>query len=157
MKIFLPLFLLLLSSSSFAGNAYPKGPDQRLTPGSLCDTPDTHRYPEQIPYCTRDVNAAQKELIFINYRKLGYSLSGDRGQYKIDHLIPLCAGGSNNENNLWPQYHTISARTDLIEQWGCEVLANGKITQKALIDLVMKAKLDLKEAPGVLKYLQKLR
>ncbi len=157
MKNILVLLVLSFASHSFAGNAYPRGPDVNLTPGSLCNSPTAHRYPEQIPYCERDVNSATKELVFINYRKLGYSLSGDRGQYKVDHYIPLCAGGSNNENNLWPQYHTISERTDMIEMRGCEVLALGKITQKELVGLVMKAKLDLSEAPTVLKYLNKLR
>ncbi len=157
MKYIASLLLLCLTYNSHAGNAYPRSPDAGLTPGSLCLSPDSHRYPEQIPYCERDVSWANKELVFINYRKLGFSLSGDRGQYKIDHLIPLCAGGSNNDNNLWPQYRTISARTDLIEMWGCEVLAKGKITQKELVELVLKAKLDLKEAPAIEKYLKKLR
>ncbi len=157
MKITIVLILLSLSSSTFAGNAYPRGPDTIQTPGSLCQTPDSHRYPEQIPYCARDVSWATKELIFVNYRKLGFSLSGERDQYKIDHLIPLCAGGSNNENNLWPQYRTISERTDLLEQRGCEVLASGKLSQKEVIELLLKAKHDLKEVPAVLKYFEKHR
>lgn len=157
MKTTIALLLLSISLNSFAGNAYPRGPDTAQTPGSLCNTPDSHRYPEQIPYCERNVNWATKELIFVNYRKLGFSLSGERDQYKIDHLIPLCAGGSNHENNLWPQYRTISERTDLLEQRGCEVLANGRLSQKEVIELLLKAKRDLSQAPAVLKYFNKLR
>ncbi|MES2526996.1 MAG: hypothetical protein V4598_07900 [Bdellovibrionota bacterium] len=157
MKTTLALLLLSLSLDTFAGNAYPRGPVANQTPGSLCQSPDSYRYPEQIPYCERDVSWATKEMIFVNYRRLGFSLSGERGQYKIDHLIPLCAGGSNNENNLWPQYRTISERTDLLEQRGCEVLAKGKLSQKEVVELVLKAKLDLNEAPAVLKYFNKLR
>ncbi len=157
MKTKLALLTLLLSFNSIAGNAYPRSPDLRQTPGSLCHTPDSHRYPEQIPYCDRDVEWTAKELVFITYKKLGYSLSGERSQYKIDHFIPLCAGGSNSEDNLWPQYYTLSERTDLIETRGCEILAKGKITQKELIALIMRAKLDFKEAPAVLKILNKLR
>ena len=52
----------------------------------------------------RDVSGWQKELVFISYRKLGYSLSGERSEYKVDHFIPLCVGGSNEMSNLWPQY-----------------------------------------------------
>lgn len=156
MKLYLAFVLTLLSLNAFAGNPYPKGPDLQFTPGSLCTTPDSYRYPEKIPYCERELNSAMKEFIFIKYRKLGFSLSGDRGQYKVDHFIPLCAGGSNNEDNLWPQYYTISQRTDLIETRGCEVLAKGRISQKDLIELIMKAKLDLKAAPEVLKQLNKL-
>lgn len=157
MKNCLPFLTLFLCSLAVAGNPYPRSPDPVLTPGSYCETPDSHRYPEQIPYCERAVNSAQKELVFIKYRKLGYSLSGDRGQYKVDHLIPLCAGGSNNEDNLWPQYRTISQRTDLIEQWGCEVLAKGRITQRELVDLILRAKRNLEEAPAILKLIKKLR
>lgn len=149
--------LLLLSLNAFAGNPYPRSPDLTLTPGSLCDRPTEYRYPEQIPYCERALNSFNKELIMMAYQKLGWSLSGERGQYKIDHFIPLCAGGSNNDDNLWPQYYTISKITDALEPLGCEVLAKGNITQKDLIDLIMKAKLNLKEVPAALKYLKSIR
>jgi hypothetical protein len=157
MKIIIALFFILASINSFAGKAYPRLPDLTITPGSLCDTPDTYRYPEQIPYCERALNSFDKELVFMAYRKLGWSLSGERSQYKVDHFIPLCAGGSNNPDNLWPQYYTISKLTDGLEPLGCEVLGKGNITQKELIELIMKAKLDTKEVPAVLKYLKKLR
>lgn len=157
MKMIIALVVLLTSSHSFAGRAFPRSPDLTATPGSLCNTPDTHRYPEQIPYCERALNSFDKELVFIAYRKLGWSLSGERSQYKVDHFIPLCAGGSNEMDNLWPQYHTVSKLTDPLEPLGCEVLAKGNITQKELISLIMKAKLNTKEVPAVLKYLRKLR
>ncbi len=157
MKIILALAFIFTSFSSIAGRAYPRFPDLKATPGSLCNTPDTHRYPEQIPYCERSLNSFDKELVFIAYRKLGWSLSGERSQYKVDHFIPLCAGGSNEMDNLWPQYYTISKLTDPLEQLGCEVLAKGNITQKELISLIMEAKLDTKQVPAVLKHIKKLR
>lgn len=148
---------LFISLNVFAGNPYPRSPDLTLTPGSLCDTPDSHRYPEQIPYCERALNSFNKELIMIAYKKIGYSLSGERSQYKIDHFIPLCAGGSNKDDNLWPQYYTISKITDPLEALGCEVLAKGNIGQKELVELIQKAKLNLKETPSITKYLKSLR
>lgn len=157
MKILLLSVVLSVSSQAFGGNAYPRFPDSTLTPGSLCDTPDRFRYPEQIPYCERLLNSFDKESIFIAYRKLGYSLSGERAQYKVDHFIPLCAGGSNKSDNLWPQYYTISALTDPLEPLGCEVLAKGRITQKELVELIIKAKLNTKEVPQALKYLRSLK
>lgn len=157
MKILIALILAFASLHSFAGNAYPRSPDLKLTPGSLCDTPDSYRYSEQIPYCERSLNSFGKEVVFMAYRKIGFSLSGERSQYKVDHFIPLCAGGSNKDDNLWPQYYTISQRTDALEALGCEVLALGKITQRELIDQIMKAKLDTKQVPQILKYLKSLR
>lgn len=153
------IFILAFSSlEALAGRAYPRSPEAQLTPGSLCSQPDSYRYPEKIPYCERALNSFDKEAIFMIYRKEGnYSLSGERSQYKVDHFIPLCAGGSNNPDNLWPQYYTISKITDPLEPLGCEKLAKGLITQKELVELIMKAKMDLSQVSGVLKYLKSLR
>lgn len=156
MKILLFLSLTFSLLSAHAGNAYPRTPNTTLTPGALCSTPIEYRYPEQIPYCEREVNSWLKELVFINYRKLGFSLSGERSQYKVDHFIPLCAGGSNDITNLWPQYYTISERTDPLEPLGCKVLAKGKISQRELVDLITDAKLDLTKIPEVIKILKQL-
>lgn len=152
----LSLLLLTISVSSFAGNPYPRSPNLSLTPGALCTTPIEYRYPERIAYCEREVSSWQKELVFINYRKLGYSLSGERHQYKVDHFIPLCAGGSNDITNLWPQYYTISEKTDPLEPLGCKVLSKGKITQKELIDLITDVKLDISKLPEAMKLLGRL-
>lgn len=156
MKTLLALVIFLSTQYSFAGRAYPRVPELSLTPGSLCDAPDTHRYPEQIPYCERALNSFDKELTFITYRNFGYSLSGERGQYKVDHFIPLCAGGSNKQDNLWPQYFTISKLTDALEKLGCDVLAKGNISQKEVIEIITSAKLNTKEVPKHTKYLKKL-
>ncbi len=155
-KHILIIAMILFATNTSAGNAYPRSPEPSLTPGALCITPDSYRYPEQIPYCERALNSFNKESIFITYRAFGYSLSGDRGQYKVDHFIPLCAGGSNEPANLWPQYYTISKITDPLEALGCEVLALGKITQKELIEIVVAAKADLKKAPEAIKAFKKI-
>lgn len=148
--------LMALSFNAFAGNPFPRSPDLSLTPGALCTTPSEFRYPEQIAYCEREVNSWQKELVFLNYRKIGFSLSGERSQYKIDHFIPLCIGGSNDISNLWPQYFTVSKKTDALEPLACAALAKGKISQREVIDLVMAAKLDLTKLSETMKRLKKL-
>lgn len=147
----------LISGSAFSAE-YPQGPDQALTPGTLCDRPDTHRYPEKIPYCSRDVSRNQKKQIFAIYRsELGYVLDlTRRSDYKIDHYVPLCAGGSNDQTNLWPQHVSIFTITDPIEALGCEKLAMGKIRQKVLIDLIRRAKNDLKSASMVLEEIRNI-
>lgn len=156
MKLLLILSLATLTTLAFGGNPYPRSPNPTLTPGALCTTPIEYRYPERIAYCEREVSSWQKEMVFINYRKLGYSLSGERNQYKVDHFIPLCAGGSNELTNLWPQYYTISEKTDPLEPLGCKVLAKGKITQKELIDLITDVKLDHSRLPEAMKTLSRL-
>jgi hypothetical protein len=147
----------VLNASAIDPMAYPKMPDLSLTPGSLCDHPDSYRHPEQIPYCERAVNSFAKEAVFIAYKNIGFRLNSDRANFKVDHFIPLCAGGSNNMDNLWPQHHTLSTITDQIESMGCEKLSKGKILQKDLVDLVTRAKLNLEDAPKILKQLRSLR
>jgi hypothetical protein len=144
------LFLTLLVSLSVNAKdvifkaEYPMGPESELTPGSLCDRPDQYRYPEHIAYCNRDVDSHLKKEIFEDYRQEGYRLDPkDRPNYKIDHLIPLCAGGSNHEDNLWPQHVTIYTQTDPLESIGCEKLKAGRIKQAELIRLILEAKKNL--------------
>ncbi len=152
------LFILSLLTVNAYSLEYPKSPNPQVTPGSLCDRPDTYRYPEQIAYCERDVSSQTKNDVFATYRShFGFKLDvRNRSSYKIDHFIPLCAGGINHEDNLWPQHVTIFTITDPIESIGCEKLSAGKISQKNLIGLVKQAKLNLAEAPKVISYLQSL-
>jgi hypothetical protein len=158
MKVLVFLFTVMTLEAGASVMAFPKSPDPKITPGSLCTKPTTYRHPERIPYCERAVNSYAKELIFIAYRKdLGFSLSGDRADYKVDHFIPLCFGGSNEDDNLWPQHKSLSKVTDIIESQGCEKLGKGKLTQKDAIDMIVRAKLNLTEAPAILKRLKKIQ
>jgi hypothetical protein len=137
---------------------YPIGPVASLTPGRLCERPDAYRYAERIPYCNRDVNPMLKEMIFREYREIGYRLDPRRREdFKIDHLVPLCAGGSNDEDNLWPQHVSIFSQTDTLESLGCEKLKLGKIRHTQLVQLIVAAKRDLNLLPRTLSYLSSLR
>jgi hypothetical protein len=156
MKILIPLLALHLSLA-FGAESFPLGPHPEMTPGELCARPDTYRYPERIGYCERDVSSELKDHVFQSYKKLGYTMPSDRrSSYKIDHYIPLCAGGSNGVDNLWPQHLTVGRQTDLLEDVGCQMLAKGKITQADLIGLIKRAKNDLSEASDVLRILRNL-
>jgi hypothetical protein len=154
------LMMLFLTTTVSAGTSrgeYPTGPDATLTPGRLCDRPDAYRYPERIPYCNRHVDPALKDDVFREYRNEGYRLNPkDRNRYKIDHLSPLCAGGSNEEDNLWPQHETIYIQTDAIEAVGCEKLKLAKIKQSDLVKLIIASKKNLTLAPKTLSYLNSL-
>lgn len=158
-KLLKLIFLLLFTSMNlFAASEYPLAPDPRLTPGSFCNQPDAYRYPENIPYCNREsLIIGVKEDVFNEYRRKGYRLDPrTRSDYKIDHLVPLCAGGSNEADNLWPQHKSLYIHTDTLESTGCDKLKTGRITQAAVVRLIIEAKRNVSTSINTLRYLQSL-
>ena len=141
-----------------AGNGYPIGPDLSETPGKRCDHPDSVRYPERIPYCTRSVDSGTKWEVIRTYDdKLGYRIEAiGRVHFKIDHYIPLCMGGSNDKANIWPQHESVYAQTDPLEGLACEKMAQGVLLQAKAIELIRKAKNDLSQVQATLQYLRSL-
>lgn len=137
---------------------YPKGPDPELTPGSLCTHPDELRYPEKIKYCRRDVGSSTKRHVISVYDKTRSFHIGEmkRVDFKIDHYIPLCMGGSNREDNLWPQHRTVFEITDQMEFVSCEKLKAGLISQKEAIGLIRRGKQNLSDVPEIMDYLEAL-
>ncbi|MFL5785531.1 MAG: hypothetical protein ACJ76H_13025 [Bacteriovoracaceae bacterium] len=143
MKLLLLSFFVSLSAFATMPD-FPQGPDARLTTGSLCDMPTEYRYPEHIAYCERNVDTSTKNDIFVAYRKLGYRLpSQTRADYKIDHYIPLCMGGANHTNNLWPQHVTIYKQTDSLEEAICAKMNEGKIHQADAVKMMKAVKNNL--------------
>jgi hypothetical protein len=59
--------------------------------------------------------------------------AGTHPDYEIDHLIPLCLGGSDDPSNLWPQPRRNIEETwnaeakDRLEHLMCEMVCNGQI------------------------------
>jgi hypothetical protein len=59
--------------------------------------------------------------------------AGTHPDYEIDHLIPLCLGGSNDLSNLWPQPRRSIEKTwnaeanDRLEHSVCEMACRGEI------------------------------
>ncbi len=157
------LLLAFFSYSAFAGGEtegqpFPYMPTSELTPGSLCDRPDELRYAERISYCKRNVSSATKARIFDNYEKLGYELLRrfPREKFKIDHFVTLCAGGSNEEDNLWPQHQEVFTITDELEQTVCEKLAGGRLRQAQALDYIRRGKLDLRSVRMLLSAIKEL-
>lgn len=141
-------FVLFFLNLALA-DSFPKGPDLNITPGSVCDHADAYRYPEQIAYCERNVESSLKQEIIQEYNeKLGYQIQ-KRALYKIDHFIPLCMGGSNHQDNLWPQHKSVYTITDGVESAACVKMKLGKLSQRAAIDLLREAKLNLKRAKAI--------
>ena len=52
------------------------------------------------------------------------------GAGEIDHLIPLCAGGTNNAANLWPQQVGVKQK-DKLEAAVCRAICAGTVTPEA--------------------------
>lgn len=156
-----PLAIILLTQSlAFAGGhgRFPMGPELDQTPGVICTTPTAKRYAEQIDYCDRDVDSKLKNSIIAKYdQKYGYTIeSMKRGDFKIDHFIPLSIGGANAEGNLWPQHKSVYAITDPIESELSILISAGKIKQADAIRAVKEVKTDLSKAGDVMHYLKSL-
>lgn len=151
--------LILLTAIAQANSEpFPRGPRIELTPGSVCTTGGSFRYAEHVRYCERNVEPALKHEIIQAYdREFGYSIrSMRRGAFKIDHYIPLCAGGSNDESNLWPQHESVYKITDPLEPLVCEKMAAGKLSQAQAIELVRQAKNDLSKADAIINHVDSL-
>jgi hypothetical protein len=73
-------------------------PDPKCTPGAVMTT-DLEIICHTSTKCRRCVSRAMREAVF---REYGIS-PADSSEYEIDHLIPLELGGSNDQDNLWPQ------------------------------------------------------
>jgi hypothetical protein len=131
------LFGLCFVSVAFG---YPMTPDHDETPGDKCRASDPHfteyRYPERIPYCVRRVSETQRDRIYDLYD----IPAKERGQYTIDHLIPLSLGGNNHPENLWPEHKALKALRPRLEIDLYLKLKSGSLTQAAAISRIIQAK-----------------
>ena len=127
---------------------FPIGPNDQVTPGALCDKADAYRYAEHIKYCNRQVDGSLKQDIIHFYDvQFGFKIEQmDRKEFKIDHLIPLCMGGANVRENLWPQHQTIYVKTDLIEETLCKLMEAGKMKQNEAVSIILDVKHHLEKA-----------
>ena len=105
-KFILPL-LLILASSALAVDVRPVS---GLTGGSVrtLDVDDT---------CATDTRTLRHGTRALDNEVLeSYGLpAGQHPDYEIDHLIPLCLGGSDDASNLWPQ-----PRRSIEPKWNAE-------------------------------------
>lgn len=131
--------LWLFGSNAVAVN-FPVKPNPDVTQGKFCDTEDPdfvdYRYDEKVPYCIRNVSRHTKKEI--------YDLYGVpercRGEYTVDHYIPLFAGGSNHNLNLWPEHKSVKATRQNLEMQIYTQIKNGRISQQDAVDIITEAK-----------------
>jgi hypothetical protein len=86
-KLFLAVVILTIASTARAQEALV--PNPKLTPGRIAER-DKDR---------GGVTLKMEQKVFARYR-LPWAR---RGEFKIDHLIPLELGGADTIDNLWPQ------------------------------------------------------
>jgi len=63
---------------------------------------------------------------------------GQHPNFEIDHLVPLCLGGSDDFSNLWPQ-----PRQTIAPKWNAE--AKDRL-ERRLCEMVCSGQLDLATA-----------
>jgi hypothetical protein len=108
--------------------AFENLPDKNLTGGSV-------RTGERDAACGHAkesrgrMNAVRRDQILSRY---GLP-PGTHPDYEIDHLIPLCLGGSDDPSNLWPQPRRSIEETwnaeakDRLERRMCSMVCGGEI------------------------------
>jgi len=158
--VFILAILLVFAVSNFAiaTDKFPVEPVESTTPGALCTSSPIRRYPENIIYCERDVNSQLKNQIIRMYdEKFGYSIRQmSRGDFKIDHFIPLSIGGSNSIENLWPQHKSVYKITDELEGLLFTKISEGRIKQVEAIRVIREAKHHLDQVPELEDYVRGL-
>jgi hypothetical protein len=130
------IFNSIFALSLLVNAAVFKGPEPLAnnTPGRLCTTSDSdysHKdYPEKIARCDRNFSMSDKKKVAEQYGALPES---QWDKYEFDHLIPLCAGGSNDIKNVWPQLLTAAKEKDILEIDICISMRSGEILQSTAV------------------------
>ena len=95
------LLLALAACLGLAGPAAardPNLPDPQMTPGDALPVTTAQICQDYYGQSLGPIPQQRAEQVLLAYGLL-YS---EPGAYKIDHLIPVALGGSNNITNLWP-------------------------------------------------------
>ena len=115
MKLFLAI-ALFATPFAMAGSKYSHLPDPVLTPGVVASTDTVLVCEKDYPARSRNVSNTKKNKVYQAYKvKKELCIKG----CKIDHLIPLSIGGSNDIANLWP--HEYGADWTVFEKTRLEV------------------------------------
>jgi hypothetical protein len=135
------LILMVLGGTAVAEDAQPAGssaspspsagalirPNKDLTPGKA----RTMKPDEACGHAkeNRQVPNALRDRILTEYKLP----PGTHPDYQIDHLIPLCLGGSNDPANLWPQPYRRKEEIwnaeakDRLDRRICDMVCSGEI------------------------------
>jgi hypothetical protein len=127
--------VLLAAALTAPAFAFEVRPNPNLTTGSVrIDGHDVsatcgHSKPHR-----GSMNHARRDEVLTRY---GLP-PGMHPDYEIDHLIPLCLGGSDDPSNLWPQ-----PRRSIEPKWNAE--AKDRV-ERLVCDMVCSGQLDIATA-----------
>lgn len=122
----------VFSLSAHPVSKYPYIPDPKLTPGMAASTNKALICERDYARSSRRVTPSMRKKVYLAH---GVDTAQCAGGCKIDHLIPLGIGGSNDPLNLWP--HEYGAHWGVFKKTRLEILLRKE---------VCTGKLPLKEA-----------
>ena len=131
------LFALSLSAASAqqaqpAATSAPTMPNPKLTPGDTLPVTPADIQVKGYSAKVRNVPGSVKREVYASYGIAHWN----KGEYEVDHLIPLSLGGSNSKKNLWPESY-------LTDPWNAHT--KDQLEYK-LLTLVRAGKVDMHQA-----------
>lgn len=129
LKVIIALGALVLFVTAATAQTVPYYhlPNRALTPGAIASTDATQICEKDYPARSRNVSNSLRSKI---YKDHGVDKEKCRGDCKIDHLVPLAVGGSNDPKNLWP--HEYGADFSVHEKTRLEVLMRKKVCNEGM-------------------------
>jgi hypothetical protein len=128
--VFLGICLVSIIAAA-ADLAWPTHPNPALTPGKLAttDVREVCAMNGDLSYSQRH-RVTPHELKSWVFREYGIEppQGAARGEWEIDHLIPLCLGGADEAANLWPQHEATYRAKDRLEVRACREVCAGRLS-----------------------------
>ncbi len=130
-SVFLAICLLSIIAAA-ADSTGATRPNPALTPGKAAttDVRQVCAIEGNLSYSRRHRTAthALKSWVFREYGIEPPHGPAARGEWEIDHLVPLCLGGADEAANLWPQNQATYRKKDRLEARACREVCAGRLS-----------------------------
>jgi hypothetical protein len=128
MKYILTL-LMFMTFNVFADDLFLNEPDRINTPGHVLSVDTKKVCVVGYSSTVRKVSEGLKNQVYRSYGTTKDTCGGPK-RCKIDHLIPLSIGGSNDIKNLWPTVYDgkwNAHRKDTVEKKFLKMVCSGQM------------------------------